>query len=94
MNRNFSMANQSSTERWALVLALLVLAALTGVAFVARPMTPIDETRYISVAWEMWLRGDWLVPYKNGEPYSHKPPLMMWLFQIGWAIFGVSEWWA
>lgn len=93
MNRNFSMANHSITERRALVLALIVLAALTGVAFVARPMTPIDETRYISVAWEMWLRGDWLVPYKNGQPYSHKPPLMMWLFQIGWAIFGVSEWW-
>lgn len=77
-----------------LVLALVILAALTAVAFVARPLTPIDETRYISVAWEMWLRGDWLVPFKNGEPYSHKPPLLMWIYQIGWLVFGVSEWWA
>ncbi|MBK8525229.1 MAG: glycosyltransferase family 39 protein [Betaproteobacteria bacterium] len=82
-----------SSERSMLLLALGLLALLTGVAIFARPMTPIDETRYISVAWEMWLRGDWLVPYKNGAPYSHKPPLMMWLYQIGWAIFGVSEWW-
>lgn len=77
-----------------LLLAMLILALATLVAIVARPMTPIDETRYISVAWEMWLRGDWLVPFKNGEPYSHKPPLMMWLYQLGWLVFGVSEWWA
>ncbi|MHB8915243.1 MAG: ArnT family glycosyltransferase [Thiobacillus sp.] len=59
----------------------------------SRPITPIDETRYLGVAWEMWLRGDFLVPYKNGEPYSHKPPLMMWMFHTGWALFGVNAWW-
>ena len=85
--------NPSKPERSMLMLALLLLLLLTGVAFVARPMTPIDETRYISVAWEMWLRGDFLVPFKNGAPYSHKPPLMIWLFQAGWAVFGVCEWW-
>ncbi len=58
-----------------------------------RPLWPVDETRYASVAWEMWLRGDFLVPYINGEPYSHKPPLLFWLIQLGWAIFGVNDWW-
>jgi 4-amino-4-deoxy-L-arabinose transferase-like glycosyltransferase len=77
----------------ALALALAMLGLLTAVALVARPMTPIDETRYVSVAWEMWLRGDFLVPFKNGAPYSHKPPLMIWMFQAGWAVFGVNEWW-
>ena len=90
---NFPNYNSSKSERSMLLLALLLLALLTGVAFIARPMTPIDETRYISVAWEMWLRGDFLVPFKNGAPYSHKPPLMIWLFQAGWAVFGVCEWW-
>ncbi len=80
-------------ERTALLVALALLAVLTGIAIQSRPLIPIDETRYISVAWEMWLRGDWLVPYKNGAPYSHKPPLMMWLFQLGWLVFGVCEWW-
>ncbi len=80
-------------QRASLVLALLLLAALTAVAMLSRPLTPIDETRYVSVAWEMWLRGDFLVPFKNGEPYSHKPPLMMWMFQAGWAVFGVNDWW-
>lgn len=86
-------SGMATAECEALVLALLMLAILTGVAIVARPMTPIDETRYVSVAWEMWLRGDFLVPFKNGAAYSHKPPLMMWLFQLGWAVFGVNEWW-
>ena len=83
----------SRNERGLLLLALIVLFLLTGVAIAVRPMTPIDETRYIGVAWEMWLRGDFLVPFKNGAPYSHKPPLMIWLFQAGWAVFGVNEWW-
>lgn len=83
----------TKSERGMLLLALSILALLTVVAIVSRPLTPIDETRYISVAWEMWLRGDLLVPFKNGAPYSHKPPLMMWLYQAGWAVFGVNEWW-
>ena len=81
------------TERAMLWLALAILVLSTGIAMLTRPLTPIDETRYVSVAWEMWLRGDFLVPFKNGEPYSHKPPLMMWMFQAGWAVFGVNEWW-
>ncbi len=72
----------------ALLLALLALLALA-----ARPLTPIDETRYVSVAWEMWLRGDYLVLFKNGAPYSHKPPLLFWLINLGWAVTGVNEWW-
>jgi len=61
-------------------VSLLLLAVLTGVALLTRPLIPIDETRYVSAAWEMWLRGDFLVPFKNGEPYSHKPPFMFWMF--------------
>ena len=39
----------------------------------------------------MWQRGDFLVPFRNGEAYSHKPPLLFWLIHAGWAIFGVNE---
>ncbi len=57
-----------------------------------RPLMPIDETRYVSVAWEMWVSGDFLVPHLNGETYSHKPPLLFWLMQLSWWIFGVNDW--
>src|SRR5688500_14136832 len=68
--------------------ALLVAAALA-----LRPILPVDETRYLSVAWEMWVRGDFLVPHLNGLPYSEKPPLLFWLFLLGWKVFGVNDWW-
>ena len=66
---------------------------VVAAALIARPLMPMDETRYLAVAWEMWLRGDFLVPHLNGETYSHKPPLLFWLMNAGWAIFGVNEWW-
>ncbi|HYG64708.1 MAG TPA: glycosyltransferase family 39 protein, partial [Thermoanaerobaculia bacterium] len=66
---------------------------LVGVAMALRPILPVDETRYLSVAWEMWQRGDLLVPHLNGLPYSDKPPLLFWLFHLGWWLFGVNEWW-
>jgi len=65
---------------------------LTVTIFFRNPV-PIDETRYLSVAWEMWLQKQFWVPLLNGQAYSHKPPLLFWLFQLGWAVFGVNEWW-
>ena len=41
----------------------------------------------------MWNSGNLLVPHLNGDPYSHKPPLLFWLINLGWAVFGVNEWW-
>jgi 4-amino-4-deoxy-L-arabinose transferase-like glycosyltransferase len=57
-----------------------------------RPLLPISETRYAAVAWEMWLRDSFVVPYFNGETYSHKPPLLFWIIHLGWWLFGVHEW--
>ena len=73
---------------WALLWALLM-----GIAIWSRPFLPVDETRYLAVAWEMWRDGNFLVPHLNGETYSHKPPLLFWLMNLGWAIFGLNDWW-
>lgn len=75
---------------WLALFMLLLLVAASAVA--TRPLLPVDETRYAAVAWEMWARGDFLVPHLNGAPYSHKPPLFFWLIHAGWWLFGVSEW--
>lgn len=72
---------------------VLAWLAVVAVSYALRGPLPLDETRYLSVAWEMWLRGDFLVPHLNGAPYSHKPPLLFWLFHAGWWGLGVSEWW-
>jgi len=80
--------NSISLARWGLIPLWLLLTL--SVFF--RTPTPIDESRYLTVAWEMWLRQDFLVPYLNGATYSHKPPLLFWLINLSWGMFGVSEW--
>ena len=56
------------------------------------PALPIDETRYLSVAWEMRSGGDWLLLHLNGAPYSDKGPLLFWLINAAWAIAGIHVW--
>lgn len=71
--------------------ALLALLLLLPPVFLLPPV-PIDETRYVAVAWHMHLSGDWLVPHLNGLPYSDKPPLLFWLLNAIWSITGISAW--
>lgn len=82
------MANR--TWRFAPFLAWPLVAAI---ALAFRVPLAIDETRYLTVAWEMFLRGDWLLPHLNGVLYVHKPPLLFWLIGAGWKLFGVNDWW-
>ena len=77
------------TASWVTVWLVLVASTLFF-----RPLLPVDETRYVAVAWEMWLRGDLVVPYLNGQPYADKPPLLFWAIHLGWLLFGVNDWWA
>ena len=72
---------------------LWIWAGLVGVMLLLRPALPVDETRYLAVAWEMWWRESIAVPYLNGAYYDGKPPLFFWLMQLGWWAFGVNEWW-
>ena len=72
---------------------LSIAFILLAITIAGRHYIPPDETRYLSVAWNMWLHHDFLVPHLNHLPYSHKPPLLFWLINLGWFIFGVNDWW-
>ena len=75
------------------IWALAVMSALFLTAFLCRPLLPIDETRYMTVAWEMRLHDGWFSPLTlNFESYHHKPPLLFWLINAFWSAFGVSRW--
>lgn len=77
------------SKLWIPLLGLILFLT----AIICRPLIPIDETRYMSVAWEMSLHSGWLDPLtKNFEPYHHKPPLLFWLINAFWSLFGVSRW--
>lgn len=57
----------------------------------SRPLLPVDETRYMTVAWEAHVTGDHLVSHLNTETYAHKPPLLFWLINAVWLVTGVNE---
>ena len=83
-----SWLNAISPVIWAGLWLILMATAIE-----TRPFLPVDETRYLAVAWEMWNGGNYLVPHLNGATYSHKPPLLFWLMNAGWAVFGLNDWW-
>ena len=58
---------------------------------VIRPPLPVDETRYLTVAWEIWLSQDWIHLTYNFEPYHHKPPLLFWLINVFWSFMGTTQ---
>lgn len=66
---------------------------LAGVSIFLHPPMPLYSTRTLTVAWEMWHLGEWLLPHQNGVPYSHKAPLLYWLIHAGWALGGVNDVW-
>jgi 4-amino-4-deoxy-L-arabinose transferase-like glycosyltransferase len=76
------------TER---LLPYLFLFALICIAVAFRPLLPVDETRYLTVTWEMYLSGQIFVPTMNFAPYLQKPPLLFWLIDLVWSVFGASR---
>jgi 4-amino-4-deoxy-L-arabinose transferase-like glycosyltransferase len=83
----------STALRGALPLWLPVWLLVAGVSIALHGPLPLYSTRTLTVAWEMWQMGDWLVPHQNGLPYSHKAPLLYWMIHAGWAVGGVSDVW-
>lgn len=72
---------------------IIAWLAIVLVSWYIRPIAPIDETRYVGTAWEMWLNHNWIVLTVNGQIYGNKAPLLYWLILTGWKIFGVNNWW-
>lgn len=70
----------------------LLLVVLFCAALIWRPLLPIDETRYMTVAWEMFLQKRYAVMSLNFTPYHHKPPMLFWLIDAAWQALGVSRW--
>lgn len=91
LSHSLSLLQWAARYRDTFVIALLWIMTLASA--LAMPLTPIDETRYVSVAWEMWHAHSFWLPLMNGAPYADKPPLLFWLIQSGWSLFGVNDWW-
>lgn len=77
-----------------LIFSILLLMATYVAVCVTRPLLPIDETRYVTVAWEYFSRGEWILPTLNFAPYHHKPPMLFWLINLMWHVTGDQTVWA
>lgn len=54
----------------------------------------IDETEplFAEASRQMFITGDWITPFFNGETRFDKPALIYWCQAIAYSIFGVNEW--
>jgi hypothetical protein len=78
--------------RWGAVLLLLFLPGVILYPCLSFYLFEPDEGRYAEIPREMLARGEWTVPYLQGEPYLDKPPLLYWLVMISYQVFGLHDW--
>jgi 4-amino-4-deoxy-L-arabinose transferase-like glycosyltransferase len=71
-------AKMSHTLRDVLIVLALGSVIIFPSFFTRDPWNP-DESRYVEVAREMVVLGDYVVPHLNGRLYPDKPPLFFWL---------------
>src|SRR5438105_14226948 len=64
------------------LLLLVALPALILYGSLSFHLFEPDEGRYAEIPREMLVRGEWIVPYLQGEPYLDKPPLLYWLVRL------------
>jgi 4-amino-4-deoxy-L-arabinose transferase-like glycosyltransferase len=80
--------SRRETILWLLIFALPFFAGLG-----ASSLVDANEAFYTQTPREMLERGDWVVPYFNGETRINKPPLSYWLVAIFFKVFSVSVIW-
>ena len=72
------------------LLLIVMLAMAIGSAGIASLPPDEHEILVLRTAHEMHERGDWIVPYFNGEPRLKKPPLSYWLTGMTAALAGAD----
>lgn len=79
-----------SKPRYALILILLFLFAISLVNLGSWGVIETSEARYAEISREMEESGDWLHPSLLGIGHYHKPPVTYWITAVGYKIFGVN----
>jgi 4-amino-4-deoxy-L-arabinose transferase len=74
------------------VAAFALAAAIFLVGLGSYGLVEQSDARYAEIAREMHASGDYLVPTLLGIKHFHKPPLIYWLTQPGYALLGQNEW--
>src|SRR5215468_7981882 len=78
--------------RWGALVWFLLLPACLLYPCMSFYLFEPDEGRYAEIPREMLARGEWVVPYLQGQPYLDKPPLLYWLVMCSYSVFGIHDW--
>ncbi len=70
---------------------MLVAAAMFYPQLGASGLWDEDEPRNAAASADMLARGDWVVPYFNGQLRTQKPVLLYWMQIASYKVFGVNE---
>lgn len=84
-----SLFNRLSTRPQRSILCLSLLLLLAGSWIL--PLTDRDEARFSEASREMIQRGDYIVPWFNGEWRLYKPALIYWCQIASYEAFGINE---
>ncbi len=76
---------------WRGIVLAVILAAAFFIELGGRGLNEPDEGRYASIAREMAMDGDWLIPHLNGIPHFQKPPIIYWATALSFRCFGFNE---
>ncbi len=68
-------------------LPVVLFAALLIAVMLCRGYWSPDEPDFAQCVKEMRERGEWLLPYLNGHPYSEKPILFYWCMKVSAIVF-------
>jgi 4-amino-4-deoxy-L-arabinose transferase-like glycosyltransferase len=85
-----SPPRSATRARFRLVLLLGLALLMLGAGIGLRDPSPPDEPRFVLAAQHMVASGNWLLPYRGSEVYSHKPPPFMWAQAL--AYLAVGDW--
>jgi 4-amino-4-deoxy-L-arabinose transferase-like glycosyltransferase len=85
-------SDRPAAWRWAPFLVLCVVSGALLYPCLSFFLFEPDEGRYAQIPREMLMRGDWIVPTLQGEPYLDKPPLFYWLVMGAFQLFGFHDW--
>jgi 4-amino-4-deoxy-L-arabinose transferase-like glycosyltransferase len=84
--------NAVESAHWGFVFIILLVAfsaiTLTGLN---GSLQNVDEVLYARVSRETLEHGSWLLQYKDGTAWFHKPPMVFWTAMLSYRLFGVSD---
>jgi 4-amino-4-deoxy-L-arabinose transferase-like glycosyltransferase len=87
---DFTHSENDDAARWQQafwwLFGLTALAVFAGMGW--RDPWPPDEPRFALMARDMVASGQWFFPFRGGEIYPDKPPLVMWAMAAFYALTG------